>query len=165
MIQSVFKRSFVIALGFGLSPNLVSLRAADLDPGTENVLGLVEELKVRLSITAPVRVVFVDDDSRLVSVRPAADVSEGFELRFERAFLEQLGDDELEAVVAHELGHVWIYTHHPYLQTEDLANEIASRAVSRSTLERVYVKVRDYRENRQEPLGAEPVIEALPAGH
>jgi len=36
---------------------------------------------------------------------------------------------------------VWIFTHHPYLQTEELANQIAMRAVSRASLERVYAKV------------------------
>ena len=42
---------------------------------------------------------------------------------------------------AHELGHVWIYTHHPYLQTEREANTVAMRAVPRASLERVYTKV------------------------
>ena len=48
---------------------------------------------------------------------------------------------ELRAVVAHELGHVWIFTHHPYLQTERLANSIAMRVVSRQNLEKIYDKV------------------------
>ena len=47
----------------------------------------------------------------------------------------------MSAVVAHELGHVWIYTHHPYLQTEELANEVAMRVVSRAILEGLYKKV------------------------
>jgi hypothetical protein len=33
---------------------------------------------------------------------------------------------------------VWIYTHHPYLQTEALANQIAMQAVTRSALEKLY---------------------------
>jgi hypothetical protein len=44
-------------------------------------------------------------------------------------------------VVAHELGHVWIFTHHPYLQTERLADTVAMRVVSRKSLDRVYAKV------------------------
>jgi len=52
-----------------------------------------------------------------------------------------LTDDDIKAVVAHELGHVWIFTHHPYLQTEQLANEIAMRLVTRESLEPVYAKV------------------------
>ena len=57
------------------------------------------------------------------------------------SFLDALNDEELEAAVAHELGHVWIFTHHPFLQTEELANKIAMRAVTRETLQRVYAKV------------------------
>lgn len=53
----------------------------------------------------------------------------------------QLNEDELRAAVAHELGHVWIFSHHPYLHTERLANEIAMRVVSRESLERVYEKL------------------------
>jgi predicted Zn-dependent protease len=55
--------------------------------------------------------------------------------------LELLSADEIEAALAHELGHVWIFTHHPYLQTELLANQVAMRAVSRDALARVYQKV------------------------
>ena len=36
---------------------------------------------------------------------------------------------------------MWIYTHHPYLQTERLANDIAMRVISRSAFEPVYKKV------------------------
>src|SRR5690606_8568096 len=66
---------------------------------------------------------------------------DAFVLSVQGDFLDQLADDELEAMVAHELGHVWIYTHHPYLQTEQLANRVAMRRVSREQLARVYVKV------------------------
>ncbi|MCI0721982.1 MAG: hypothetical protein L0338_23875, partial [Acidobacteria bacterium] len=48
---------------------------------------------------------------------------------------------ELSASIAHELGHVWIFTHHPYLQTELLANQIALRVVAREDLEKTYEKV------------------------
>jgi predicted Zn-dependent protease len=64
-----------------------------------------------------------------------------FKLSIEQDFLRQLSDEELKAVVAHELGHVWIYTHHPYLQTEQQANQIAMRIVTRDALVKVYGKV------------------------
>jgi hypothetical protein len=43
--------------------------------------------------------------------------------------------------MAHELGHVWVFTHHPYLQTEKLANQIAMRVVTRDSLVSVYQKL------------------------
>jgi predicted Zn-dependent protease len=52
-----------------------------------------------------------------------------------------LDDNELSASIAHELGHVWIFTHHPYLQTELLANQIALKVVTRENLEKIYEKV------------------------
>ena len=60
-------------------------------------------------------------------------VSEALRASLESGFADRLTDDELTAV-AHELGHVWIYTHFPFLQTEQLANEIAMRVVSRESL-------------------------------
>ena len=64
-----------------------------------------------------------------------------FTLSVERGFAEGLTAEQLEAALAHELGHVWIYTHHPYLQTERLANQIAMRVVSREMLVSVYHKL------------------------
>ena len=77
----------------------------------------------------------------LVSVEVAPGDAQVFKLSFEDGFAETLDADELRAVVAHELGHVWIFTHHPYLQTERLANDVAMRIVSRDSLQRVYGKV------------------------
>ena len=73
-----------------------------------------------------------------------SDQDGAFSLLIEEGFLEGLREDEVEAIVAHELGHVWIFTHHPFLQTEELANDIAMQAVSRETLEEVYTKVWNY---------------------
>jgi len=52
-----------------------------------------------------------------------------------------LSASEAEAAIAHELGHVWIYTHEPYVQTERLANDVAMRVISRSVFVPVYEKV------------------------
>ena len=62
-------------------------------------------------------------------------------MSFQESFLDGLDPDELRTIVAHELGHVWIFTHHPYLQTERGANDVAMRVVSRENLERVYARV------------------------
>lgn len=105
----------------------------------EHLQRVVDELRGRLAIEQPVVVSVVADNPLLVSVtaRPGSP----FELTVERRFLADMDGDEMRAVVAHELGHVWIFTHHPYLQTEALANQVALRAVSRESLERVYEKV------------------------
>lgn len=64
-----------------------------------------------------------------------------FRLAFEEGFLNTLTERELAAAIAHELGHVWIFTHFPFLQTEDLANSQALKVVSRDDLDQLYAKV------------------------
>lgn len=83
----------------------------------------------------------VPANTLVVSVQPHSVQAGVFVLSFEQEFLRQLSDEEMSAVVAHELGHVWIFTHHPYLQTEQLANQIAMRLVARETLEPIYEKL------------------------
>lgn len=102
---------------------------------------LVDNLKGQLGITASVSAAIVPANPLLVSVQPLGGAPATFEIAFEEVFLTGLDDDDLRAIVAHELGHVWIFTHHPYLQTERLANSVAMRAVPRASLERVYSKV------------------------
>lgn len=87
------------------------------------------------------RVVLVDENPHVVSVGRDPDAPHSFVMAFERGFLSELTRAELRAVVAHELGHVWIYGHHPYLQTEHLANQVALRVIERDELESVYRKL------------------------
>jgi hypothetical protein len=94
-----------------------------------------------LGITPPIVVSIVPSNHLMMSVEPPTDTRKTFLLSVEASFLDPLTDDELEAAIAHELGHVWIFTHHPFLQTEELANRIAMRVVRRQSLERVYAKV------------------------
>jgi Peptidase family M48 len=101
---------------------------------------LVDALRTELDIPQPVGLEVVAENPRMASVE-AAKEGDGFVIAIEGAFASRLSDDELKGVIAHELGHVWIFTHHPYLQTEQLANRIAMRAVSRENLEQVYKKV------------------------
>jgi hypothetical protein len=102
---------------------------------------IVSDLQSRLQIVAPIVVSIVPSNALMMSVQAPTDTRKTFLLSVEASFLDMLTDDELEAAVAHELGHVWIFTHHPFLQTEELANRIAMRAVRRESLERVYAKV------------------------
>jgi hypothetical protein len=102
---------------------------------------LTDELRARLEITERVHVTLVDHNPLVMSVETLAGRTGPFVITVDREFIGELGRDEVEAALAHELGHVWIYTHHPYLQTERLANDIAMRVVRRAAFEPVYEKV------------------------
>ena len=101
----------------------------------------IRDFSRRLGITQTVIVSIVSENSRLVSVEHAPGETKAFRMSFSAGFLRMLDDGELKAAVAHEMGHLWIYTHFPYLQTEALANQQALKLVPRADLERVYRKV------------------------
>ena len=103
---------------------------------TQRLQEMVDALRQRMGIDAPVEIALVDHEERRVSVRRSAPGA--FAISAERAFMAQLPLPQVEAALAHELGHVWIYTHHPYLQTEQLANRLAMRVVTRERLVEVY---------------------------
>ena len=102
---------------------------------------LVNGLKAQLGIDATVSAAIVPANPLRVSVQRVDGGPVTFQMAFEERFLTGLDEDDLKAVVAHELGHVWIFTHHPYLQTELLANTVAMRVVPRESLARVYHKL------------------------
>jgi hypothetical protein len=102
---------------------------------------VVNTLKIRMSIPDTVVVSIVEHNPLVVSAERAKEGSGVFSLSIDRDFLEGLTTDEISAVVAHELGHVWIFTHHPFLHTEELANQIAMQVVPQDALVAVYDKV------------------------
>jgi predicted Zn-dependent protease len=102
---------------------------------------VVDDVRERLGLVPSVRASAVVENSRMASITRSKDEGNAFVLSIQQDFLDSLTDEELAAMAAHELGHVWIFTHHPYLQTEELANEIALRAVSRAALDRLYDKL------------------------
>jgi len=106
----------------------------------QRIQEIVNEFMAKLTMTHKVAVAVVPKNPLMVSVE-YTDVNTGFLLSVEQDFVSELTQDELEAAIAHELGHVWIFTHHPFLQTEVLANRIAQRLVPRSSLVQVYEKV------------------------
>lgn len=108
--------------------------------GAMRVQRLVDDYLPRLGMSAFVEVIVVPRNELMMSVEPIEGEAR-FRLSVDESFLRELSADELSATVAHELGHVWIFTHHPYLQTEQLANQIAMRLVARETLEPVYDKL------------------------
>jgi hypothetical protein len=98
----------------------------------------VDVLAARLGIAEAVHVSMVPTNRLLMSVEQTEHT---FELKVEDGWADSLDDFELDAAVAHELGHVWVFTHHPFLQTEQLANEVAMRLVSPKYLAQLYDKV------------------------
>ena len=107
----------------------------------ERLQQVTDALRVRLSILERVLVTVVDHNPLVMSVETLSGRSGPFVITADAAFVESLSDEELKAAVAHGLGHVWIYTHHPYLQTERLANDIAMRVITPDVLVPVYEKV------------------------
>lgn len=108
---------------------------------TDRLQVVVDRLRGELGITESVRVSIQPQVALIVSVEAPFDHGEPFRLAIEDRFLARLSSEELAAAMAHELGHVWVFTHHPYLQTEKLANQIAMRVVTRESLASVYHKL------------------------
>ena len=102
---------------------------------------ITDDLRTRLRIAENVQVTLVDHNPLVMSVETMSGRIGPFVIAIDRGFIHELAKEEAEAAIAHELGHVWIYTHHPYLQTERLANDIAMRVIDRSAFEPVYKKV------------------------
>lgn len=135
--RSLFSALYVSTMLIGLAVALDGSESRSVEALQE----LVNRLRAQLDIDARVTVILVPHNALLVSVQPVEGSPGSFQMAFEERFLGGLDEDDLKAIVAHELGHVWIFTHHPYLQTERLANTVAMRAVPRGSLERVYSKV------------------------
>jgi len=102
---------------------------------------ITDDLRTRLQIAEHVHVTLVDHNPLVMSVETLAGRTGPFVITVDRDFIAELSKEETEAAIAHELGHVWIYTHHPFLQTERMANDIAMRVIDRSAFEPVYKKV------------------------
>jgi len=130
-----FVAAFTVAVGPLSAREIVARQSAD------QIQVIVDNLRVRLAIPAEVVVELVAANPRLVSVERIRDRAEAFRLSVENGFLDELTPDERAAVIAHELGHVWIFSNHPYLHTEQLANRIAMRVVSRESLAGAYAKM------------------------
>lgn len=131
----------VPCLALAADPDLAPTGSSPARQDSSSIQRVVDGLRGRLALAEPVRVSIVPENPLKVSVEPVDELGKQFLLSFEESFLTELTEEELKAAVAHELGHVWIFTHHPYLQTEALANQIAERVVARESLVRVYEKV------------------------
>jgi hypothetical protein len=125
-----------LAVTFAAGPERIIPNPRD----QQRIQEIVNVFMAKLTMGHKVAVAVVPKNPLMVSVE-YTDASTGFLLTVEEDFIGELTQEELEAAIAHELGHVWIFTHHPFLQTEVLANHIAQRLVPRSSLVHVYEKV------------------------
>jgi hypothetical protein len=134
-------------------PNILNLRA-------ELAWKIVNHLRAELDIGNEVQVLLVRYHPLVFAVEPVDSRRESFRLLMEAGFFSMLDDEELLGALAHEMGHVWIFTHRPFLHTELLANMIAQMVAPRSSLERVYTKLWAYEHTSgvpmQELLGPAP---------
>jgi hypothetical protein len=145
---------------------LLVVKRVPPDPPSIAILGakraqeIVDQLRAALSVKQDVGVVVVAYHPLVFSVEPVDRSRNRFKLSMELGFLQILDDDELHGALAHEMGHVWLYTHRPFLQTERLANEIGMRVVGRQAFERLYTKLWSYEGTTGVPLeqllGANP---------
>ena len=111
----------------------------------QKIYRIVTDFRHRLGIAQHVTVSIVSGNSHLASATCSSARTQEYEISFDAGFLRALDDGELDAAVAHEMGHVWIFTHFPYLQTESLANQQALKLVSRSELQKIYEKMWKWR--------------------
>lgn len=146
---------FVPVLLTPLKNKLLGDQKAEPMRTTKRIRAIVDRYRRDLSIRELVFISIVAKNDKLVSVERTKDRRGGFVLSFDETFLKGLDDNELRASIAHELGHVWIFTHHPYLHTELLANQIALRVVTREHLEKIYAKVWKDKGDLNEFLGEE----------
>jgi len=136
-------RKCIYALTILLFSTLIASAApfrTEADRPIQRIVEIVDALKAQLGIPEPVEVKLVANNNLAFSVEPE-DHRTHYLMSIDTTFLVRLDDQDLTAAIAHELGHVWIYTHHPFLHTEALANEIAMRVVSRDSLKSLYQKL------------------------
>jgi hypothetical protein len=127
------------------APALIFAEESDLPPAPsvsqEYLETVAKEFQTQLDLPVAVLVSVIEKNKFLVSVHRSKELRDTFVILFEREFLSTLVEEEARAVIAHEMGHIWIFTHHPYLQTEALANQKAAELVPRESLRNVYEKV------------------------
>ena len=80
--------------------------AADKKSETAALQEITNNLRARLGITPIVQVTLVDHNPLVMSVETLGGRIGPFVITVDRDFISELGHDEIEASIAHELGHV-----------------------------------------------------------
>ena len=148
-----------------LSGASLAKQKSTADRKLKKISDIVDEFREKLQMPQHVHVRIAPTNERMISVEPidGGPESGDFILCFDQEFLHGLNHQELKAGIAHELGHIWIFSHHPYLQTEALANQIAMKVVGRESLKMIYTKLWGHRGTTgklDEFLGEEPAANA-----
>ncbi len=141
-----------LALGLPSGKNVSAEESLSIT-GSGLLVQAVLEFKDALEIPNDIDVLIVEKNDLLFSATRQPQNNKAFRITCERQFLDSLTVSELRAAVAHEMGHIWIFTHHPYLQTEELADEIAGRVVNKTDLEGIHSKTQTYLAKRKPILG------------
>jgi len=151
--NTLWSRAVLISAFVFLNAARVSLDfPGNVGQRTAQAREIVNQLRAALQIDSDVQVAAVTYHPLVFSVEPLDKRKDHFVLSMEIEFLLMLDDKELHAALAHELGHVWIYKHFPYLQTERLANSIGLRVVPRENFEALYMKLWRYERAAGVPL-------------
>src|SRR5688572_9638910 len=146
----------VCALLVLFAPPVDGKPAQHHDPS--RLAAIARRLGAELGVQIDIQVVVAKKNDRMVSVERASLKRDTFTVTFDRNFLSGLDQGEITAALAHEIGHIWIFCHFPYVHTEVLANEIALTLVDRIDLESLYRKLRDH-------LGASETVEEFLASN
>jgi hypothetical protein len=155
------RSTYILPALFAVALPLTACRSvrANVDFDRNELDQIVRMLTKQFGIDSTVQVEVIASNRLGFSVQPAGNGR--FVLLVDANFVRLLDDEELTAAIAHELAHVWIYTHHPFLHTETLANQIAMQVVPRDSLKNLYVKVGTFYgddETIDELLGAEHAL-------
>ena len=135
------RKLLACVLFFAVFAAVLPAQIQNLSATQEQLDAISKDFRAQLGITENVEIALVESNEYVVSVQRSPASHDTFLIKFQKSFLSTLSDEELRAVIAHEFGHIWIFTHHPFLQTEALANEKALQLIGRETLSKVYQKV------------------------
>src|SRR5689334_12416450 len=109
-------RALFLLVLWAITAHRLSAEKSSLSTHTEaQIKNFVQALCQRLSLQQDIQVSISPHNELMVSVEPVGGLHNMYVLSFDEQFLKSLSDEELTAAIAHELGHIWIFSHHPYL--------------------------------------------------
>src|SRR5258708_2500566 len=95
----------LILLGLALPARLRGAESTDARDHSNRLSEIVRSLCAPLQISDVVEVRIDEKNDKMVSSEPLTGPAHGYRISFDRQFLDTLDDDEIQAAIAHELGH------------------------------------------------------------